>query len=48
MEKIIHNGEEGYFLKEEEKEFLKKTAESYNDYRESTRSLSQIMKEVKV
>lgn len=45
MEKISYNGEEGYFLKEEEKKSLYEMMESFKDYRETTESL---FKEVKV
>ncbi len=47
MEKIIHKGRKGYFLPEEAKQLLDETIKSFKDYRESTKSLSQI-REVEV
>lgn len=47
MEKIQYKGKKGYFLPEEAKQLLDETIKSFKDYRESTKSLSQI-REVKV
>lgn len=47
MKKIFFDGEEGYFLKEEEKRLLNETLNSAKEYKESAEALLNIRREVK-